>query len=97
MHIALLHFARCHSLGQNGPAGEAGPHAAAPLKPHPAAQRWCCMGNPLPFSLMPAADLLTLATRARRLAGVIDGDPGAARLIEMAEELEAEVARLSRL
>jgi hypothetical protein len=40
---------------------------------------------------------LTLAARARRLATTIDGDPGAVRLIEMAEELEAEVARLSGL
>jgi hypothetical protein len=46
---------------------------------------------------MPVADLSTLAARARRLAASIDGDPGAPRLIEMAEELEAEIARLSRL
>jgi hypothetical protein len=55
------------------------------------------MGKLLPLSLMPAVDLLTLAARARRLAGVIDGDPGGARLIEMAEELEAQVARLHGL
>jgi hypothetical protein len=55
------------------------------------------MGDPLPLSLMPVADLLALAAQARRLAATIDGDPGASRLIEMAEELEAEAARLSRL
>jgi hypothetical protein len=51
----------------------------------------------VPLSLTPVTDLLALAARARRLAATIDGDPGASRLIEMAEELEAEVARVSRL
>jgi hypothetical protein len=46
---------------------------------------------------MPVAYLLTLAARARRHAATIDGDPGASRLVEMAEELEAEVARQSGL
>ncbi len=52
----------------------------------------------LPLSLTPVTDLLEQAARARRLATEIgSGDPAAPRLIEIATELEAEAARLSRL
>jgi hypothetical protein len=51
----------------------------------------------MPMSLTPVTDLLERAARARRLAIAIDGDPAAPRLVDLAEELEAEIARLSRL
>jgi hypothetical protein len=46
---------------------------------------------------MPIADLLEQAALARRLAIMIEGDPAAPRLLRMAEEMDAEIARLSRL
>jgi hypothetical protein len=49
------------------------------------------------LSLTPLADLLEQAARARRLAIAIRRDPAAPRLVHLAEELEAEIARLSRL
>jgi hypothetical protein len=51
----------------------------------------------LPLSLMPIADLLEQAARARRLAIAIRDDPAAPRLIHLAEELDAEIVRQSRL
>jgi hypothetical protein len=52
----------------------------------------------LPLSLTPVTDLLEQAARARRLATAIgSGDPAAPRLVQLAEEMEAEAARLSRL
>jgi hypothetical protein len=39
----------------------------------------------LPLSLIPVADLLEQAARARRLAIAIDGDPAALRLVDLAE------------
>jgi hypothetical protein len=53
--------------------------------------------RPLPLSLTPVADLLEQAARARRLAIAISHDPAAPRLTDLADELEAEIARLSRL
>jgi hypothetical protein len=41
--------------------------------------------------------LLDQAARARRLAIAIEGDPAAVRLERLAEELEAEIVRNSRL
>jgi hypothetical protein len=41
------------------------------------------------------ADLLEQAALARRLAIMIEGDPAASRLLRMAEEMDAEIARLS--
>jgi hypothetical protein len=55
------------------------------------------MGDPLPLSLMPIATLLEQAALARRLAIAIGRDPAAPRLIELAEEMDAEITRLSRL
>jgi hypothetical protein len=43
------------------------------------------------------ADLLERAARAKRLAIMIEGDPAAPRLRQVAEEVDAEIARLSRL
>jgi hypothetical protein len=51
----------------------------------------------LPMSLTPATDLLVQAATARRLASLIPHDPAAPRLEEFAQEIEAEVARLSGL
>jgi hypothetical protein len=51
----------------------------------------------LPLCLTPVADLLEQAVRARRLAIAISHDPAATRLTHLAEELEGEIARLSRL
>ena len=51
----------------------------------------------LPLSLTPLADLLEQASRARRLAIAFRHDPAASRLVDLAEELEAEIARQSRL
>jgi hypothetical protein len=47
--------------------------------------------------ITPVADLLERAAQARRLAIAIDGDPAALRLFNLAEVLDAESARLSRL
>jgi hypothetical protein len=43
------------------------------------------------------ADLEVQAALARRLVIAMRGDPAAQRLVHLAEELEAEIARLSRL
>jgi hypothetical protein len=51
----------------------------------------------LPLSLTPLSDLLEQAARARRLAGAIGNDPAAPRIEQLAEEIEAEIVRLSRL
>jgi hypothetical protein len=49
------------------------------------------------MSLMPLQYLLAQAARARRLATAIAGDPAALRLFHLAEEMDAEIVRLSRL
>ncbi len=74
-------------------------HGTASLEPPCRSTLAYPMGDPrLPLSLTPVADLLEQAARARRLATAIgSGDPAAPRLIEIATELEAEAARLSRL
>jgi hypothetical protein len=51
----------------------------------------------LPLSLAQLQDLLEKAARAKRLATAINGDPAAPRLLQLAEELDAEIVRLSRL
>jgi hypothetical protein len=51
----------------------------------------------LPISLTPISDLVTQAARARRLAIVFGHDPVAPRLEQFAEEMEAEIVRLSWL
>ena len=51
----------------------------------------------VPMSLTSVSDLLERAARARRLAASIAHDPAAPRLEEFAQEMEAEVARLSGL
>jgi hypothetical protein len=48
------------------------------------------------MSLTPISDLLKRAALARRLAIAIDGDRAAPLLLRWAEEMEAEIARLSR-
>jgi hypothetical protein len=102
--LRLHRFARLARSGRTARPGGPhvtchGPHAAASLEPAlPIGVGVVVEDQPrLPLSLIPVADLLTLAARARRFAATIDGDSGASRLIEMAEDLEAEVARLSRL
>jgi hypothetical protein len=84
---------------QNGPAGEAKPHAAASLEPTPQVGICLPMGDQQRLPVTPAllADLLEQAARARRLAIMIEGDPAAPRLRQMAEEVGAVIARLSRL
>jgi hypothetical protein len=47
--------------------------------------------------LTPVADLRQHAAQARRLAIAFSHDPTAQRLVHLAEELEAEIARLSHL
>ena len=42
------------------------------------------------------AELLERAALATRLAVTINGDPAAPRLLDLAEELDAEIVRLSR-
>jgi hypothetical protein len=51
----------------------------------------------LPATPALLADLLERAARARRLAIMLDGDPAAPRLRQMAEEVDAVIARVSRL
>jgi hypothetical protein len=51
----------------------------------------------LPLSLLPHDELLEQAALARRLAIYITHDPAAPGLELYAEELEAEIARRSRL
>jgi hypothetical protein len=51
----------------------------------------------LPVTPALVADLVEQAALARRLAIAIRGDPVAQRLVHLAEGLEAEAARLSRL
>jgi hypothetical protein len=46
------------------------------------------------MSLMPIAHPVEQAARARRLAIAINGDPAALRLVQLAEELEAQIAGL---
>ena len=55
------------------------------------------MGKQLPLSLIPLLDLLEQAALARGLSAAIYGDPAAPRLLDLAEEMDAEIARLSRL
>jgi hypothetical protein len=69
-------------------------HAAASI---PQISVGVAVGPRLPLSLIPVADLLEQAALARRLASFIPHDPAAPRLEQFAEELEAEIARLSRL
>jgi hypothetical protein len=63
----------------------------------PRVRRWRNMVDRLPMSLMPLQYLLAQAARARRLATAIAGDPAALRLFHLAEEMDAEIVRLSRL
>jgi len=52
----------------------------------------------LPVTPALLADLLEQAALARRLATAIgSGDPAAPRLVHLADEMDAEIARLSRL
>jgi hypothetical protein len=62
-------------------------------------ERWHTMRDrpALPLCLIPVADLLERGARVRCLAMAISHDPAARRLVNLAEELEAEIARLSRL
>jgi len=49
------------------------------------------------MSVMQLVELLEQAARARRLAAAINGDRAVPQLLHLAEELDAKIARLSRL